>query len=321
MEQKFKISVVVPAYNAAQWLKRCVDSIRFQTYKNLEILLINDGSTDETKKIIDEYSIKDSRIIAVHQENQGLVAVREKGICLSTGDYITFVDSDDAIDLDMYEKLLKNALRYKADISHCGMRFCYPDGNEVFHYGTGRVVVQDNFNGIKDLLEGKFIEPSLCNKLYKADLLNDSCLDPQILSNEDLLRNFKIFMRAQKSVYEDFCGYQYIQRENSMSQNKLKQLSTANDIIRARRLILENSPQEIRPYAMQAWLSSVINAANQVVFNHDEKSRNYFKYCRNILKKERNNLNYLIKRQQIAAHLILRTPRLYLLIYSIYKKI
>ena len=95
------ISVIVPAYNIASWLSRCLDSILAQTHKNLEIIVIDDGSTDGTSQIIDEYVKKDSRIVAIHQKNTGLVAVRNIGIEIAQGDWIGFVDGDDAIDPDM----------------------------------------------------------------------------------------------------------------------------------------------------------------------------------------------------------------------------
>ena len=171
------ITVIVPAYNIDEWLPRCLDSIIKQKYSNLEIIVIDDGSIDQTGYIADKYAEKDKRIRVIHQENAGLVEVREKGIGLASGDYIAFVDGDDMITEDMYQRLLYNALKYNADISHCGVKFCWPDGKVESHYGTGQIIVQDNFTGQKDLLEGIRIEPGLWNKLYKTDLLKDSCLD------------------------------------------------------------------------------------------------------------------------------------------------
>lgn len=316
----YLISVIVPAYNVAPWLPRCIESILAQTYKNLQIILIDDGATDETPRIIDHYAKLDSRIIAIHQENAGLVAVRDRGIELATGEYITFVDGDDAIDPDMYEKLLSNAEKYHADISHCGVRFCFPDGHVESHYGTGKIVIQNNFEGVRDLLEGIFIEPGLWNKLYKASLLTNSCLDNTILNNEDLLRNFVTFSRAKKSVYEDFCGYQYFQREGSMSKDKSKVIRSECHISHARRLIVEHSSAEIYPYAMRTWLASVVNSINRLTYSNNPECKQYCRECRNILKRERKHLHYLIKRQQLAARLILISPALHRIVYRVYRK-
>lgn len=314
------ISVIVPAYNIAPWLSRCLDSILAQTYKNLEIIVIDDGATDETPQIIDEYARRDSRIVAVHQKNAGLVAARETGIQFASGDWIGFVDGDDAIEPDMYARLLANALKYHADISHCGVCFCFPDGRKERHYGTGKIKVQSNYDGLKDLLEGEFIEPGLWNKLYKASLLADSCLDKTVLNNEDLLRNFVLFERTKQSVYEDFCGYQYYQREGSMSKDKSRILSMECHIIRARRLIVEHSTEQIYPFAMRTWLGSIVNAINILIDSDEPEAKQYCRDCREVLRKERGHFNYLIKRQQLAAGLILFSPMLYRLVYRIYKK-
>lgn len=314
------ISVIIPAYNVAPWLPRCLDSIICQTYKNLEIIVIDDGSTDATPQIVDDYASQDSRVVAVHQQNSGLVSVRNKGITIAQGEFITFVDGDDAVESDIYERLLNNARKYNADISHCGMAFCYPDGRTEEHYGSGKIIIQDNFTGQKDLLEGTLIEPSLCNKLYKAELLVNSCLDETVLNNEDILRNFVLFKRANISIFEDFCGYKYYQRSGSMSKDRSKRIRIAQHIQKARKIIVDNASQEIYPYAIRSWLSAYVNAVNELVFYTDGKSQSFCAECRRILKKEKNKFHYLIPRQQLAARLILMSLWMYKMIYGVYRK-
>lgn len=320
MDEKNLISVIIPAYNVATWLPACLNSILNQTYKNLEIIVIDDGATDDTAKIIDEFAKKDSRIVAVHQKNEGLVAVRNKGIKLATGEYITFVDGDDKIMPDMYERLMRNAIKYQADISHCGVAFCFPNGKEELHYGTGKIVVQNHFEGLKDLLEGRYIEPAVWNKLYRASILQESCLDESVLNNEDLLRNFVAFDRAKISVYEDFCGYLYLQRSGSMSKDEKRMIDANRHIYRARKVIVEHANDEIYPYAMQTWLSSIVNAVTALTYTKTPEAKKYCKECRMLLKQEQQNLHYLIKRQQIAAKLIIISPMFHRIIYRIYKK-
>lgn len=313
-----KISVIVPCYNVAPWLVKCLNSILNQTYRNLEIILINDGSTDDTGKIIDEFAKKDTRIITIHQENAGLVAVREKGISLATGDYIGFVDGDDTVEPDMYERLINNAVKYGADISHCGVAFDWPDGSVEMHYGTNKLIIQNNYDGLYELLVGELVEPSLCNKIYSKKIIQNSCLDVSVQNNEDLLRNFTLFSRAEKSVYEDFCGYHYLQRAGSMSKDSSKTVKIFRHIEKARKIIVDNSSDEIFPYAFRLLLSLYVNQINQNYASKDEEVRKLNKECRDILKKERNNLHYLIKRQQIAAYLIIYAPWLHRIIYKLY---
>ena len=254
------------------------------------------------------------------KKNAGLVAVRNRGIEIAKGDWIGFVDGDDAIAPDMYARLLSNALKYNADISHCGVSFCFPDGHEELHYGTGEVKLQSNFDGVKDLLEGTLVEPSVWNKLYRASLMDDSCLDETVLNNEDLLRNFVMFERAKQSVFEDFCGYQYYQREGSMSKDKSKALRIQRHVTRARRLIVEHSTEDIYPYAMQTWLGAIVNAINTLTYSNEPEAKRYCQECREVLRKERSHLHYLIKRQQLAAKLILFSPALHRMVYRIYSK-
>ena len=317
---KPKISVLVPAYNVALWLPSCLDSILAQTYQNLEIIVVNDGSTDNTGTILDSYAKKNGRIVAIHQKNAGLVAARETGIAHATGDYVTFVDGDDTIAPDMYEHLMANALKYNADISHCGMDFVFPDGHIEPHYGTGRLLVQDNIEGLRELLRGELVEPSLCTKLYARYLVTNSCLDKSVLNNEDLLRNFTLFSRANRIVFEDFCGYQYFQRPGSMSKDSSKALQNLKHILRARKLIVDNSSEELYPYAMRLWLSTYINAINQKSDDCDEQMEEFCKECRQVLIREKKNIQHLIKRQQIAAWLIIYAPWLHKIIYRIYKR-
>ena len=318
MTDNIKISVIVPAYNIEEWLARCLDSILAQTYSNLEIIVIDDGSTDKTGVIVDEYATRDPRIIPVHQENKGLVAVREHGITLATGEYVGFVDGDDAVTPDMYQRLLDNALKYDADISHCGVAFVFSKDHIENHYGTGKIILQNNFEGQRDLLQGIQIEPGLCNKLYRRELLKDSCLDQSVLNNEDLLRNFVLFQRAQKSVYEDFCGYQYYQRPGSMSKDKTKCVKVADHVLRARKLVVENCTEDVYPYAMQLMLSTYVGTINQYALNEIPEMRSVCVKYREELHRQRKNLHYLIPRQQVAARLSLYFPWLHKLVYKIY---
>ena len=117
--ETYKVSVIVAAYNIEKYIARCLDSILNQTYKNLEIIVVNDGSSDNTGEIIDKYSEKDIRIKVIHKENSGVSSARNKGLDMSTGDYIGFVDGDDTLETDMYELLVSNAIKNNADISHC----------------------------------------------------------------------------------------------------------------------------------------------------------------------------------------------------------
>lgn len=318
MRKKAMISVIIPAYNIEKWIGRCIESVCGQTYRELEIIVVDDGSTDDTGKVIDSYAERDPRIKAIHKENGGLVETRETGIAIATGDYVGFVDGDDAVMPDMYERLLANALKYDADISHCGMCFCFSDGREELHYGTGTIRVSDNAEGQKMLLEGKTVEPSLCNKLYKREILADSCLDKSIVNNEDLLRNFVLFKRAYKSVFEDICGYRYIQRDGSMSNDRCRLAECYKHIMKARKIIVNNASEDIKPYAMASYFACVINFARSSYGDRDPESAKYGDMCREILKENRLEWHCMTFSQRLTAWLIVYVPWLYNVIFKAY---
>lgn len=313
-----KITIIVPAYNVEQYIDRCINSILKQTFSCLEIIAIDDGSSDATGAILDELAKKDGRLIVVHQANAGLVMVREKGIAMATGDFVGFVDGDDAVDPDMYERLLSNLLEADADISHCGLRVYWDDSTTELHYGTGKKMVQSSSDALRDLLQGKIYDSSLCNKLYRRELLSDSCLDLSIQSNEDLLRNFVLFSRAEKIVYEDFCGYQYWSRKNSMS-NDAHVIRRALQIIRARKCIADHAVAKVHRYAIQAWLSAVVNAVNILTFVPGAEAEAACRECRATLRANRSEIKLLIRRQQLAAWLIILSLRVHRGVYRIYR--
>lgn len=214
------ISVIIPAYNIEQYIERCLESVCGQTYSRLEIIVIDDGSSDSTGNIIDELARKDSRIITIHKENGGVSAARNTGLDIAKGDYIGFVDGDDIIESDMYELLLRNALKYQADISHCGYQMVFP--NRVDHYyNTGEVKIQNQYEGVYDLVKADKVEPGLWNKLYKRELVSEHRLDNKIKINEDLLYNYIMFKEAKNSVFEDVSKYCYMKRNNSASTSKV----------------------------------------------------------------------------------------------------
>lgn len=213
-----KISVIIPAYNAEKYLPRTLDSILSQTYKNLEVVIVNDGSTDHTGDIIKKYASADKRVRGISQTNQGTSSARLQGVREADGDWIGFVDSDDIIDSDMYEILLANAKKENADISHCGYQMVLTERTD-YYYNTGKYIVQSNEEAVRDLLSGEFVEPGLCNKLFKRSLfsalLNNNAFDVSIKNYEDLLMNFYLFREARCAVYSDFCPYHYLVRRNS----------------------------------------------------------------------------------------------------------
>ena len=253
------ISVIVPVYNGEAYLSECVDSILSQTWPCMEIIIVDDGSTDGSGNIADCYCEKsDGKVRVIHQKNTGVSSARNAGIEAASGDWIGFVDGDDVIENDMYEILLKNALKSGAQISHCGYQIVVNNGERVhFFYNTGKVIEQSYEDGLRDLLSGQFIEPSLCNKMFSRSIINkwmamQKC-SFSVKHNEDLLLNYSLFKVAEKSVYEDICPYHYISRSKSATRSGFK-IEKYLDPVRVWKWILEDVPEQLKTLAEQRYL-------------------------------------------------------------------
>ncbi|MCF2684354.1 glycosyltransferase, partial [Faecalicatena contorta] len=217
-----KISIIVPIYNIEQFLPRCLDSILSQTYQNLEIILVDDGSTDDSGKIADRYAGKDERIKVIHQVNSGVSVARNHGLDQATGDYIGFVDGDDYVEPDMYEILMQIVTEYQVDIAHCGYQMVYPSRID-YYYNTGEKLRLKRNEGLLELMRGTKIEPGLWNKLYKAELFKQVRLPVGVAETEDLLCNFEVFSLAENSFFYDVPKYHYILRSGSATSGVLSE--------------------------------------------------------------------------------------------------
>ena len=293
-----KISIIIPSYNLEKELPRTIDSILAQTYRNIEVVVVNDGSKDGTGAVIDRYAAKDSRIKAIHKENGGVTSARLRGVAEATGDWIGFVDGDDYIEPDMYERLMRNALEHGADISHCGYRMVFPNGRVDWYYNTGRCIDQNAEAGLHDLVCGEFVEPGVVNKLYRKNLLGclEQQMDASIKNNEDALMNYWLFKTAKKSVYEDFCPYHYVLRTGSAATSRLN-TNKLVDPIRVSRIIWQDWPCDVtltRLIRQLIALATMADGANRdLIRPHRKEAR---KELRGLLKQAlRENIGMKLK--------------------------
>ena len=223
-----KVSVIVPVYNAEKYLKRCVDSLLAQTYSNIEIILVNDGSTDSSPMICDEYK-SDNRVVVIHQENKGLAAARNKGLKNATGDYIGFVDADDFVKEDMFEVLLSTAVDNDCDMVNCGHFEVEEDGTvlrectDTHGFTPNELVPQDDLvNRIKEILNDNLLW-FLWRNLYKTEFLNKYnityCEEDVV---EDSLFNLDCLLNNPRIVFIDIPLYYYVMSDNSLTRSKGK---------------------------------------------------------------------------------------------------
>ncbi|OLS38441.1 glycosyltransferase family 2 protein [Bacillus sp. MRMR6] len=216
-----KISVIVAAYNVENYIDKCLESIKAQTHKDLEIIVVNDGSTDNTLQKITNQSKNDNRIIIFNKVNGGLSSARNAGLDTATGEFIGFIDGDDYIAEDMYETLLSNMVETSADISVCMVQRVYKN-QFVKVSNSNKIVVLNNFEGMKALLEAKIIHHYAVDKLYSKKLFQ-GVRYPEGKIFEDVFTTYKLFARANKTVYCDSPKYYYVQRANSILRNSFNE--------------------------------------------------------------------------------------------------
>ena len=317
-----KISIVVPVFNIEGYVERCLQSLLQQTYTNLEVLAIDDGSTDSSGAILDRLATTDSRIKVIHKENGGVTSARMAGIRNATGEWIGFVDGDDKIESDMYERLLRNSAEYHADISHCGYQMCFDDGRIHYFHNTGLLVQQDKITALKELLSGSRIEPGLCNKLFHKtlfrSLLHGEAVPLDIKINEDLLMNYRLFSEAERTVFEDWCPYHYIVRSTSASRAKLNP-HKIYDPIKVKEIIRQSAPAELHEAAQQAYISTCINTYHTLL-TAGAKYKDDLRKVHELLTQEADDFFLLGRKRRLMANMIVHTPVLYRPIYAVYSR-
>ena len=293
------ISVIIPVYKVEKYINRCIDSVINQTYKNLEIILVDDGSPDNCPKICDDYAKKDERIKVIHKENGGLSDARNKGIQQATGKYIGFVDSDDYIDIKMYETLKNTLEKNDADISSCKcVRFHNKLEINQKKYNN-RVVVYTQEEYMKKFFKIGIQECVYYawNKLYKKNII---CSDqyPKGLTSEDVVGTYKALLKSKKIVEINYPYYYYFYNERSITGSKFSNKDF--DLIKIWDTIIDITIEQNNKYLEYAKINRMridytllMRMATQLPFKDIEKK--YKKQYINLLDNLKRNKTILLK--------------------------
>lgn len=223
------LSIIIPVYNTLPYLKKCLESIAGQTYQNWEAVLVDDGSTDGSGKLCDDFAKKDGRFKVIHKENEGLVAARKSGVSFAMGEYVTFVDSDDWVEINAYEVLMEMVSHSKADAVVCGLIYeHHKKGSRkllnAIAPGTyeGKKLEEELWK--KMILAGAYYRPGLLpalwNKIFKRSVLTSVLMkvDNHITMGEDVACTYPALLKAKKVVVTELCFYHYCYRGESMSR-------------------------------------------------------------------------------------------------------
>lgn len=319
--EAMKISVIIPVYNCREFLDDCLKSVTNQTYHNLEIILVDDGSTDGSDLLCDGWKATDDRVRVFHQENQGVSAARNRGLELATGDVLSFIDADDTLDQDMYEFLIDLMIKYNADISHCGYKHIVGEEVRLVH-DTKKIYKQDSKEALRCLVGGRLFVGSLCNKLYRATLVSGLRLQGDIKINEDILYNFEAFSLANTIVFADYAKYNYIAHKMSSACFVTPDMKKANDSCKVNQIIYARlKSTDLADIAAERYLRSLSC---------------YYRECVTVgaLQTEQKRIaeemwhiysgshkNAIGRNMRITALLTHYAPQVYRLIYFIYDRI
>ena len=315
------ISVIVPVFNSGSYLSNCLDSILNQTYSDLQVICVDDGSSDNSGDILDHYQKKDPRIQVIHQPNSGVSTARNNGIEHAKGDYITFVDSDDEIEPDMYECLIGLIEEYQADIAHCGYKKIFPDSTFKDVGGTGILLEQTSDEASLCLLQGQYFAGGLCNKLFRAELFSHIRLDAALKINEDVLANAQLFHEAEKVVFCDVPKYHYFERPGSSCSTTATLRKSRDCVVAAEKMyrLYEKSP--VAQAAARKLHSALCNLYRTLLLSGQSDTVAERRQISRQIKEAAALSGRLSARSTVNRIFLLNMPSLYKSVYRVYDKI
>lgn len=266
-----KLSIIVPVYNVEKYLPQCIESILSQTYKNIELILVDDGSTDSCPSICDQYKEKDSRVTVIHKENGGQGSARNCGINICKGDYIAFVDSDDYVDVNMYKDMIEHIVNTGSDMAVCGM--CAHSGLRDVYSVTPKTVLLWNSAEeiVRDYLLTPYVMSTPWNKVYNRKMFK-TIRFPEGVAREDVYIMHHLIGMADKGVHVGKCYYHYNIRSGSSEHSGFnpKQLISIQIADDRRDYVAERFPS-LLPFAEDKSYRSRISAIRKIVRSHKTK--------------------------------------------------
>lgn len=276
------ISVIVPIYNVERYLPQCLDSILTQDYSKLEVILINDGSVDASGSICDEYARRDCRIKVIHQKNSGAAAAKNAGLHIATGEYLSFVDSDDYLEPGVYSHMLQLMHQNHAEVAQCAFRYVYCNRQENFILHQGRSVMDNKV--FLDLFRRDWSCALLWNKLYKRSLF-DGVFFEEGRKIDDEYFTYHAFLNRCQVVVDDRVIYNYRQRSSSVMQKPEvaeQRILDWMDAFTKRRIDVAERYPELKRRFDESYLWVLCNSkvrfgsTPKTIQNQKKEIRNYF---------------------------------------------
>lgn len=311
-----KISIIVPVYKVEPYIRKCIDSILAQTFKDFELILVDDGSPDICGEICDEYAKIDKRVKVIHKENGGQATARNAGLDIAAGDYIGFVDSDDWIESDMYELLYELCVKNNCEIANCTSTIYFK--NRTVKNGTHFFTIHNRNQAMEAMLEGKLYDEVVWTKLIKRSLLEDIRF-PVGTVYEDTAFTYKVLHKSNKVCCIGAPKYHYIKRDNSTMDRAIKNIKIdAVLIFDEMYLFIE----KYYPHLKNLVAYKLANSA-MVVLNLISSSPEFIRYKNEYLKvasilNKHFNTTFKLKEYPITVKFLLAAIKIQPLLYKFF---
>lgn len=285
------ISIIVPVYNVEKYLHECIESVIYQDYTNLDIVLIDDGSVDRSGFICDKYANIDERISVIHKKNGGLSAARNAGIEIAKGRYICFVDGDDFIAKDYISSMYKGIVRHKTKIASCGYCRVYENGKkeQINHQNIDMVYMGEIAQKFLNITG--YFNVSACNKMFEKNLFNEIKF-PEGKNSEDCFIMYKLLDKSGSIYYNSKNKYYYRQRNGSISKSNNINNNAIEAAMNTYNYYISRGWNIATPFAAQLVVLTNIGAYNSILCNAQSSSESQLTLFRNNVFKMKNEFSY-----------------------------
>ncbi len=284
------ISIIIPVYKVEDYLDQCLKSVVNQTHNDLEIILVDDGSPDKCPEICDRWQKQDARIKVIHKRNGGLSDARNAGLKIASGDYVGFVDSDDYVSYDMYEKLLEALEQDQSDIAACAVKKVYSDGRESWFAQHDKCVLTRDEAQKELLLERKLLNP-VWYKLYRRSAINGIFFETG-RQHEDAYWSYQAVGNAQKVSIIPDAGYYYRQRTDSIMGNgyTVKNLDVIEAVEKRQEYLVSNFPKLTDAGLLSIWNHCIFQGQSTLLYLHGAERKDSMRRLEECVK--RHSIKY-----------------------------
>lgn len=264
-----KISIIIPVYNVELYLRTCLDSVINQTFKNIEIILINDGSTDDSLSICKQYEEKDKRIKLINKKNGGVSSARNEGLKICTGKYVTFIDSDDYVANDYIETLYNKIKKYNVDIVLSNAINICEGVEQNSNYITNKNILFNKIDIIKEILNEKYVNSVCWGNLYSINVVKNVRFDPEMRISEDMKFLIDVIKKVDTALIIPEKKYYYVIRNDSLVHTDFNS-KWYDEINYCRELVDNYRDTELEKYSIKRYVRVVTSCMYRFKINKDE---------------------------------------------------